>query len=296
MNYTLGHSVLSCAKTYFDYRLIKDLAAYQNKTVTLENYRDNRFNNLYVYGTPYSQFVYHSGISGVQVASGLYNPSFVARGVTGLKIDYNNARFLSTGTVCSSYHGAHCTPTNCNCIVPITATMSVREINSYLTTYSDSRLLNEGGFLTHPKHAQTQVGYLAPYQQVMPAAFFRLNDTRNEPFSLGGTDWTAYQVRILCAMNDNFKLTAIADMIRDMKNRTFPVIQGEYSSPFNEYGDIKAGWDYNSYLNNPPTTAFIDRASFAYIQNDVFADKNPQLEVGIGTLDIRIARNPHSPY
>lgn len=279
MNYTLGHSVLSCAKTYFDYRLIKDLAAYKNKTVALENYTDPKLYNMYAYGTPYAQFVYHSGISGVQVASGLYNPSFIPKG-NGVKIDYNNARFLSTGSIAGSK----------------TATMSVKEINTYLTTYPDARILNESAFTSHPAFLPNRTGYIAPYQQVISAAFFRLNDTKNEPFSLGGTDWTAYQVRILCAMNDNFKLTAIADMIRDMKNRTFPVVQGEYAFPFNEYGDIKTGWDYNSYLNSPPTTAFIDRASFAYIQNDVFADKNPQLEVGIGTLDIRIARNPHSPY
>lgn len=279
MNYTLGHSVLSCAKTYFDYRLIKDLAAYQNKTVTLENYTDPKLYNIYAYGTPYAQFVYHSGISGVQVASGLYNPGFIPKS-NGVKVDYNNGRFLSTGNITGSK----------------TSTMAVREINTYLTTYSDSRILNESAFTSHPAFLPNRTGYIAPYQQVISAAFFRLNDTKNEPLSLGGTDWTAYQVRILCAMNDNFKLTAIADMIRDMKNRTFPVVQGEYAYPFNEYGDIKTGWDYNSYLNNPPTTAFIDRASFAYIQNDVFADKNPQLEVGIGTLDIRIARNPHLPY
>lgn len=274
MNYTLGHSVLSSAKTYFDYRLVKDLAAYQNKTVTLESYTDPKFQTLYAYGTPYAQFVYHSG-AGVQVASGLYNPAFVPKG-TGLKVDYNNARFLSTGTVTGSK----------------TSTMSVREVNSYLTTYSDARVLSEAGFLSHPV-ALNQTGYVKPYQQSLSAAFFRLNETKNEPLALGGTDWTAYQVRILCVMNDNFKLTAVADMVRDMKNRVFPVVEGQYAWPFNEYGDIKSGWDYDSYLNAPPKTAFIDRASFAYVQNDVFADKNPKLEVGIGTLDIRIARNPH---
>ena len=279
MNYTLGHSVLSSAKTYFDYRLIADLAAYQNKTVALESYTDSRFGNMYAYGTPYAQFVYHSGVSGVQIASGLYNPSFLAKN-SGLLVDYNNARFLSTGIITGSK----------------TSTMSVREINTYLTTYSDSRILNESAFNSHPTYLPNRTGYIAPYQQVISAAFFRLNETKNEPLSLGGTDWTAYQVRILCAMNDNFKLTAVADMIRDMKNRTFPVLQGQYAWPFNEHGDIKGGWDYNSYLSNPPVTAFIDRASFGYIQNDVFSAKNPQLEVGIGTLDIRIARNPHLPY
>lgn len=293
MNYTLGHSVLSSLKTYFDYRLIDDLAAYQNKTVTLENYKDPKFNNLYAYGSPYAQFVYHSGIAGTQVASGVHNPSFVARGVTGLKIDYNNGRFLSTGTVCSSYVGNSCTPTSCNCSVPITATMSVREVNTYLTTSSDSAILNENGFLSHPAQTQNQTGYIKPYQSVLSAAFFKLNQTSNEPFSFGGTNWTSYQVRVVCAMNDNFKLIAAADMMRDMKDRIFPVVQGEFAWPFNEYGDKKQGWDYNSYLSDPPITAFIDRTNFGRIENDLFTQKNPQLCVGVGTFDIRIARNSH---
>lgn len=294
MNYTLGHSVLSSLKTYFDYRLIDDLAAYQNKTVTLENYKDPRFNSLYAYGTSYAQFVYHSGVAGTQVASGVYNPSFIARGSNGLKIDYNNGRFLSTQTICSSYVGNSCTPTSCDCSVPITSTMSVREVNTYLTTSSDSAILNEGGLLSHPTNSQTQTGYIKPYQSVLSAAFFKLNETNNKPFSFGGTDWTYYQVRVVCAMNDSFKLMAVGDMTRDMKDRVFPVVQGQFSWPFNEYGDIKQGWDYNSYLSSPPTTAFIERTNFGYINNDVLSQKNPQLNVGIGTFDIKIARNAHS--
>lgn len=274
MNPTLGHYLVESAKQYFDYRTLADLSAYSNKTVNLYRYDDPKY-GLKSFGSPYAQWCYHSGL-GATVASGLSDHSFHPKSST-LFADYSNGRFLSSGNITGS----------------LTANVSVSEINSYITTKSDTQIIGETNFLTSPQIEQA-TGYIKPYSNIISAAYFRVQSTENEPLSIGGTDWTSYKLRIICVMKNNFHLTAVGDMIRDMKNRTFPLIRNGYSWPFNEYGDIKSGYDYNSYLNNPSEVAFIDRSNFAYLQNDVFASQNPYFEVGIGTLDVRVPRNPHS--
>lgn len=275
MTPSLGIYTLESFKQYFDYRLINDLSAYSNKTVNLYGYADKAFPSLNVYGSPSAQWVYHSG-NGATSISGVQNPSFIPKS-TGLYIDHINGRVIKSG---SPFTG---TPT---------ANVSVCDINTYLTTRSDSQIVGESNFLSYPD-IKAANSALPPYSNIISAAYLRLQNTENEPLSLGGTDWTAYKVRVVCVCKNNYHLTALADTIRDMKDRVFPVITGQYAWPMNEYGDIKPGYDYNAYLAAPPVTAFIDRSTFGYVQNDVFAKANPSFEVGIGTLDIRIARNPH---
>lgn len=274
MTPSLGIYTLESFKQYFDYRLISDLSAYSNKTVNLYNYADKRWTGKNVYGSPYAQWAYHSGL-GATLPSGIQNPGFTPKS-TGLFVDYANGRIISNAVLTGSP----------------TANISVCDINTYLTTKSDSEIIGESNFLFSPD-IKAATSALPPYSNIISAAYIRLQNTENEPFILGGTDWTAYKVRVICVCKNNYHLTALADTIRDMKDRTFPVINNQYSWPFNEYGDLKSGYNYNSYLSAPPVTAFIDRSTFGYIQNDVFAKANPSFEVGIGTLDIRIARNPH---
>ncbi len=274
MNPTLGHYLVESAKQYFDYRAIVDLSGFSNKNVDLYRYTDPKY-GLHAFGSSYAQWCYHSGL-GANIASGVNDHSFHPKS-SSLFADYANGRFLSSGNIPGS----------------LSSQVSVSDINTYITTKSDSQIVGETNFLSRPD-LKTPTGYLPPYSNVLSAAYFRVQGTENEPLAIGGTDWTAYKLRIICVMKNNDHLMAVGDMIRDMKNRTFPLIRNGYSWPFTEYGDIKTGYDYNSYLTSPQAVAFIDRVNFAYLQNDVFAAKNPSFEVGIGTLDIRVPRNPHS--
>ena len=275
MNPSLGIYTLESFKQYLDYRLLADLSAFSNKTVNLYNYPDKAWTSKNVYGSSYAQWVYHSGF-GATTVSGVQNPGFQPKS-TGLFVDYNNGRIIKNSTLTGNP----------------TANVAVSEINTYLTTKSDSQIVGETNFLSYPdiKPADT---YLPPYSNVISAAYIRMQNTENQPLSLGGTDWTAYKIRVICVCKNNYHLTAMADTIRDMGDMVFPIITGQYSWPFNEYGDLKSGYDYNSYLENPPIKGFIDRSSFGYIQNDIFSKNNPSFEVGIGTLDVRIPRNPHN--
>lgn len=273
MNQTIGHKVLDSVKEYFNYRLIEDLAAYKNKTVNLYEYTDTEYSDLAVYGSPYAQWVYQSA-QGITVPSGVTSTGFISRGTNGLAIDFINGRALMSGTQTG---------------LSLTANVSVAEINTYLTTFSDSRIISETNSLTKPIYSPAN-SYIKPNSNIAPALFFRNSNTENLPYSFGGHDWTYYKIRIFAMMKNNSQLTAVGDMIRDSKNRIFPILE---QSALNEYNDLKSGWNYYDELNDPSSYACIERANFTYVQNDLFSQKNPNMEVGIGTLDIKMVRRPH---
>jgi hypothetical protein len=261
----LGHTILSSVKEYFTYRLLKDCAAYTNRNVSFYNYSDKRWTGLYAYGSAFAQFVYNSGVAGPTVCSGVYNPTFRARGSNGLYIDFKNGRALSTGA-----------------------------INTYVTSYSDSQIISETNFLTTPIY-NSATGYLAPDSNILSALYFRSFTTHNDEMCLGGMEMSTYRIRVFAAMKSHFHLTAVADILRDAQNRVIPLLTtGQL--PFQEYGDLKAGWNYSDILSNPNSIGFVEDATFQYVQNDIFQGKNPSLEVGIGNLDIMIPRAPRQEF
>ncbi len=274
----LGHNIVSSVKEFVNYHLLKDCIAYTNRTVSLYNYTESKFTGLYAYGSPYAGFVYNSAVTGAVIASGIYNPAFVTQGSNGLIIDYKNGRFLSTGIQTGT----------------LTANVSVPDINTYVTTYPDSRIIGETNFLTVPDY-QGATGYLSPYSNVLSALFFRSFYTQNEELAFGGLDWTSYKIRIVAVMKNNFHLNAAADIVRDMKGRTVPLLT-DSQIPLNIYGDLKSGWNYSSILSNPSNYGFIDEANFGFVENDLFAAKNPSLSIGMGTVEVRIPRTPRTEY
>jgi len=275
MNQLLGHQILSSVKEYFSYRLLKDAAAYSNKTVTFYNYSDKVWTDKYVYGSPYAGFVYNSGVSGPTVCSGIYHPGFLPRS-TGLHIDFRNGRIISDSALTGI----------------ITANVSIPDINAYVTTYSDYKLIAETNYLTWPNY-QAATGYLSPNSHVLSSLFFRMGKTTNKTLAFGGQEWTIYNIKITAAMKDNYSLSAVADIIRDSQDRIFPIMTG---TPLNEYNDLKSDWNYGNYMSNPPAYGLIYDSSFGHFENDVMATNNPTLEFGLGSVEVRVARNPQSLF
>lgn len=277
MNLSLGHWILSSAKEYYNYRLLKDLGAFSLTTGQLYEYSDSRFPNKSVYGSAYAQWAYHSEVSGVVVPSGITAGSFISRGQNGLAIDYKNGRaILNSGQTGLS----------------ASAIFSVQDINTYVTTRSDASIIAETNYLTLP-NLKPANSYLQPDSQVLSALFFRTHDTENKPLALGGNEMTSYKVRIVALMKNARHLTAVADMIRDSKDRIMPILD---QSPLNEYNDLKSGWSYANYLANPTTYAHITKSTFSFLEPDLFTARNPKLEVGIATLEFQIPRFPRAEF
>lgn len=270
----LGHKILSSIKEYFNYRLIKDYAAFRNISTNLYSYSDKKVNNA-TYGSPYAQWIYQSGLSGVQVPSSV---SGINRGVSGMAIDFINGRFLFNSGITGLSLG--------------TVNISVPDVNTYISTSSESQLINQTNFLVAPILTPATT-YLPPYNYIASALFFRIQMTENEEMALGGLDKTKWRIRVTAVMKNDYHLAAVGEIVRDMNGRIFPII----SNPLNEANDLKdPSWDYLDILENPTQYASIDDSSFKFYEADPFTQKNPSLFIGIGMLEITLPRYPGSEF
>ena len=108
------HTLVTSFYLWFDNYLQKYGEAYKNKTGIFYNMSDDRLDSSYnVYSSPYKQFIFDSGLnSGVSNYQGTEGPLVIdrisgqreggtafeiARGTSGLTIDYDNGRVFFTG-------------------------------------------------------------------------------------------------------------------------------------------------------------------------------------------------------
>lgn len=270
---TISHQIVSSFKVYLDYMLLDKLQAYVNKTTNLYPYTDPSYPNKAIYGSPYAQWVYNGSASGVVVPSGVSGGGFLARGQSGLVIDYKNGRIILNSGVSDTF----------------TANISVSEVNTYVSTLPDDKLLAQTNFSIIPdlKPANT---YLPPRQLVLPAIFIRLISKDNEPAMFGGGEWTDFNLRLSCIMTDNTKLLAVEDMLADLERRIVPLLD---SSVLNAYNDLfDPSWDYASILENTTSYFDIQDIKMRFIENDEFTQKNNSLHVGIVNIKCRMLRFP----
>lgn len=278
MNLTVGAKVISSLKEYISYRLLKDIRAFNSRTVNLTQYSDPRRASYTVYGAPYSPWVYNSSISGVNVASGVSGASFIPRTQSGLSIDYQNGRVLFSGGVTG---------------LSLTANVSIPEINVYEITIPEAQLIAKTNFGLLPT-LKSATGYLPPYSPVVSALFLRLIKRENEMACLGGGEWSDYNIRITAILQNSLHLTIVDDLLADLKNRTVPLLS---TGVLNELGDLKnANWDYNSELNNPSDYFYLEDSYVDFVENDQFTARNPDLYIGVGTIKAKLFRFPRTEF
>lgn len=266
----LDHRILSSLKEYINHRVLKDLQAYKTVSLNFTKYSDNRFYNKNVYGSSYPSWVYDQSIT-TGIPSGIGS---LSRGTSGLALDFKNGRLI-TNTGVSLPTGSMNVPVN--------------DFNLYITTKSEMQFVNESNFLRLPDLSQPNKP-LQPDDVILPAIIIRSLSTNNEPYSFGGTDWTIYNIRVLCLTSDNNQITAIQYIIRDLKERMVPLLS---ITPLNEYNDVKSGsWNYQDIINNSSNDFYILDSSFQIIENDNFSQKNPNTQIGMGLLKVGIVRQP----
>ncbi len=271
---------MSSVKEYVDHRLLKDLRAFTNKTVSLYNYNDEVYFNKSVYGSPYATWAYNTGVSGVTAPTGVSIPSgaFLPRGMSGLSIDFKNGRIMMSGG---------------NNGLNLQANVTVPQINTYITTLPEQKLLAETNFSVLPT-LKTPNRQMPPYSVVLPALFFRLVHSENTTAAFSGPEWSDFNIRVTALLTENGQSVAITDLIRDLKNRNIPLLAG---SVLNELNDLKdTNWDYNSQLNNPTDYFYVEDSYIDFKENDQFTQRNPNLYVGIGLIRARLFRVPRVEF
>lgn len=268
------HKIISSFKEFLSYKVLNDLQAYSNKTVNLYNYTDNRLKHNSVYGSPYAQWVYDSSVSGAQVPSGISSGlSTINRtGSQGLRIDYKHGRVVMNSGNSSMTSG--------------TANVSVNDINFYITSQPEEKLVFENTYEFLPD-LQAASNYIKPETIIAPCIFIKYDDTTANELALGGTNYSKWTIKVISICSSYEQIVGIGHVIRNLYGLVFPILD---ETPLNEVNDVKnPPWNYASKLLNVPNEkmVFIDDTSWRYREIDSFSKKNPKLILGIGRVEIR---------
>lgn len=205
--------------------------AYQNYSGTLYSTEDPNYSTYDVWASPFRQWVSDQSVQNAQIPSGVYQDgNFVARGTSGLAIDFNMGRVLVSGGLNSP-----------------TAAYSLREFNLYYTTLSEPELLIENSYQIQPQISQV-TGGLFWNQQPVPAIFIKNNFTENVPWAFGGTDQSETSMSCIVLADSQYKLDACCGALADTARKYFPLFPVE-SLPYGVLGDYKnptSGYNYNT--------------------------------------------------
>lgn len=266
---TLDHKVLSSFKEYASNKILNDLQAYKNKTVSFyENY-DSRVQNKVVYSSPYAQWNYNSSVSGSNIPTGT---SDGANRSSGIVFDFINGRVLRNSG-----------QTELN----LTANVAVNEINFYISSKSDDKFISETKFDTLYDLAQANT-FIRPDSVIAPCVFFKFRRTTQNDFSLGGGAMNEWSVRLIAMTLDLDMMIGIQNVCRNMIQKNFPLLE---TTPLNEYGDLKSPpWDYNSIASSATQDRmlYIEDGVFVNLEVDSFSHNNPNMLVSMATFEIKL--------
>jgi hypothetical protein len=277
--------VLSSFRTWLDHVILDKGEAFSNQTLQMyETATDEQYPTQDTYSASIYQWVYDSSIPGASIPAAVDEVAggTISRGTDGLHIDFENGRAIFTG----SHAG----------ITDMTIDVSVKEINTYITTSSDQQLVHELKFGEEPDLRPVN-GPLLPNQIVSPAVFIRLIKRDNDPACIGGMDWTKLLIRCVC-FGSEWQLTSLGSILGDKKHCSLPILAAS-DLPIDEYGDIKGGsFDYDALIAASYTSsdklAFIDQVSYSTYENDSLSKNHPKIRVGFADFTITKGRFPRT--
>lgn len=265
MNLTIDHTAAKSLKEFLSYKLLNDLRAFRTVSGTLTKY-DPKWQNLSAFGSSYAGFTYDAGISGAIIPTGL-------SGVSGVVVDYRNGRFI--GPTGANFTGQ--------------TTFSVNEVNFYITSSPESKLIFETKYLQSPVRTPA-TGYIPPDSFVAPCVFVKSFSSESEDHAFGGESRSSFNFKVVAMMRRESELLGIQKVVRDARSEVFPMITG---SVFNQYGGLTTpGWTYSGLFANMPDYFFVEDSTFKIVEADVFTDDNPKMYVGIGNIEVSYYSNP----
>jgi len=279
MKATYINNLMSSFYLWLDHEVLAMGEAFINYSGKLYNSTDPNFPNRSIYGAPFRQWVYDSSIPNANIPSGVFiNGSPVARGVSGLNIDFNKGRAILSGNVSGN----------------VSASYSLKEYNIYYTDEREEKLLFEKAYNVTPKINQV-TGALGPLDTPYPCIFIKHRSAENIPFSFGGQDSTETMLRCIVLASNSFSLDGLISILSDSARKVFPVV-GPEDFPFNYFGDFKTGNNFN-YKNlcaiQPQSNlVYIDRVTVSKLDEIDNAKINKKCVGALIDFELSDVRNP----
>lgn len=259
MKETLNHSIASSVYLWLDNKFIEKGEGFVNASGNL-----NKFGNSYYF--PYRQLVYDATVSGANFTSGSYvNGSF-----TGTPIDYMKGRALYTGNA------------------TVSGRCAAKEINLYMSSRSEQKVLFESRFQQNPKANATFTGY-SEHDYVYPCAILKIGAGKNSAVSFDGGCSTIIPARIMLICENEYQYQAAAGLLRDSYETYIPLFSQD-QLPFTSSGTLKRPFDYSA----SGSLISEDSNNLVYIKGVEISDFDPRVNNEIapnavaGFIDIEL--------
>ncbi|MBD35911.1 MAG: hypothetical protein CL512_04005 [Actinobacteria bacterium] len=277
------HEVTTSFVLWFDHYLLERGTAFKDFTTPLYLLEDDRMPGFYSYSSPYKQWVFDKSVTDAKVLESI---SSATRGELtrsdGVIVDYENGRVLLPEDSFTNTEA-------------LTATYSVKDFNIYVTNQTEEELITEGNFDTNSRFKQEEFA-ITPYSQVLPAVFISNQNSRNEPFALGGEDQTVMDLRCVVMAENTYQLDGVLSIFNDSSREVFAKLKFE-DYPLTEYGDC-VDFFYNSLQNqriiesNQRDICYVDRVTTSKLSDRVSKRIDPNLFVGFVDFTISSYRFP----
>lgn len=262
---TYQNYLLSSFLLYLDNKLLTKGAAFTNYSGQLYPINKQTFSGLYIYSSPYSEWVSDISIPNAQVPTNIFINNVPTNiGQSGLiAIDQINGR---------AYFNV---PVNGT----VTAAYSIKDINITFPVTPRIETLFDKKFELRPKINQTLSG-LGPDQIPYPVGFIKQSSSKNTPLAIGGLDETTNNISVYFFLSSQMMADAVAGICTDLKYDYMPLLGS---------GDMPYG-PYNNFLNNIPfnytglTSGRITSNSGVLIKNVEITDYNRHIYANIENL------------
>lgn len=281
-----NHKLMVNFYLWFDHYLQLKGEAYKTYTTDFYYYADERLPDKVVFGSPYKQFCYNQAVTGAHVINTVSGDgSEYAKTVSGMKIDYGNGRVIFDSGVSTG--------------ISFSGLYSVKDFNVYLTNDREEDLIIEDKFKLNSRYISQSATYIAPYDNVVPAAFLSLDDSTNYPYALGGENKTQTNAKAVVLAQDPYDLEGILSVFRDSKDQGFSDIPFT-GMPFDEYGEIKSlhypnGFNYTGVADDySDNVYFVDWVNVSKASEQVRSQLPSNLYVGFIEFEISKCRFPRS--
>jgi hypothetical protein len=273
------HEATSSFVLWFDNYLLTKGEAYANRTGSLTYSSDDILGSSYnPYSSPYKQWVGDASISGATIANSIFVDGVEKnRGTDGLRVDYRNGRAVFDSTVSTSSS--------------VTGSFSVKDFNIYITDQDEEDLITESKFDINTRFSTSEVP-IAPYKQVVPAAFISCQESKNTPHAFGGEDRTSLDFRCVFISDDMYKLDGALSIFNDSNDVVFSQIDYD-NFPETEFGDNKYGsYNYNDLEALSTEKFFITDVTSSKLSDKVSKKVLPNLFVGFVDFEVAKYRFP----
>ena len=254
--------------------ILNKTQAYINNTSKLYYTPDPRLPDKVSYSSPFKQWVYDSGVSGANIPTSISGSfGIINKGQSGLVFDYDNGRVLLDSSVGKTLN--------------ISGSYSIKEVNFYQSNDTEENIIISNKYYFNPRYTSYPTSGIKPYDIVTPAIFVVQNGNDSNPFALGGMMDTKENISLIVMAESSFQLKSIFSYFRDRKHKYIPLI-GLENDPINEYGDLKSGYNYNSFIQNynkPGNLLWIENVYTATISDEV----KTNYKLFLGEIDLELS-------